>query len=353
MIDNTQDDCLRNNILYIARKLCGRIIIRFKCFELLNREMKTFKLWIFFLFIGMLSILSQCSEIERTLEFNGHKSGIYLVDNENSAGEFKNGISYMFQKINDAVTIHALFHYRHNIFAANITQGMLSNAIQSKLQKNGAKINVDWKEFLVEELKNIEKRMMKPGLTNDQARSRTSAAIVIVDGNTVIQAQIGDSRIVSFAKDSQQSETGLRIKKMASADIKGRLGGQFFKNKDSTIRGNADVTDLSDVRFIVMGITYFWFTHLDTVAQILSQNVNNLNKAALEVTKLIEIPDYEAKNGVIVIGLNPSVTILAARRNIKLTLTKKNELMPVSVKFNSDRELNVATKNRVKRHSLQ
>lgn len=308
--------------------------------------MKTFKLWKFVLFIGMLSILSQCSEIERTLNFNGHKSGLYLVDNENSADElFKNGILYMFQKINDAVTIHALFHYRHNIFAANITQGMLSNAIQSKLSKNGAKTNVDWKAFLEEELKNIEERMMKPGLTNDQARSRTSAAIVIVDGNTVTQAQIGDSRIVSFAKDSQQSETGIRVKKMAPTNMKARLGGQFFKNKDSTIPGNADVTDLSDVRFIVMGITYFWFANVDNVEQILSQNVNNLNKAALEITKLIEIPDYEAKNGIIVIGLNPSVTILAARRNNKLTLTKKNELMPVSVNSNSDRKLNVATRN--------
>lgn len=112
--------------------------------------MKTYKMWTFLLFIGTLSTLSQCSEIEHKLEFNGHKSAIYLVDNKKSANEFRNGISYMFQKINDGVTIHALFHYQQNIFAANITRDMLQNAIQSKLSRNGAKTKIDWRTFLEE-----------------------------------------------------------------------------------------------------------------------------------------------------------------------------------------------------------
>lgn len=308
--------------------------------------MKTFKMLNFLLFIGLLSTLSQCTELEQELAFNGHKSGIYLVDNENSADEFRNGISYMFQKINKEVTIHALFHYRQNIFAANITKGLLQNAVQSKLSKNGANTKIDWNSFLKEELKNIENRLMEPGLSNEQVVSRTSAAIVIVDGNTVTQAQVGDSCIVSFAKDFQQSGTGLRVKESPPAKLRNKLGGKFLKKKDPTIRGDADVTDLSDVRFIVMGAAYFWFVNVDTVAQIISQNTNILNKAAREITKLIKIPNYEANSGIIVIGLNPSVTILAPERANILTSAKEKKLAPESARSKSDKKVNVATRNK-------
>lgn len=302
----------------------------------------------FLVFIGLLSTLSQCTELERELAFNGHKSGIYLVDNANSAHEFRNGISYMFQKINDEVTIHALFHYRQHIFAAKITKGLLQNAVQSKiLSKNGANTKIDWKSFLEEELKNIENRLMKPGLFNEQVVSRTSAAIVIVDGNTVTQAQVGDSCIVSFAKDSQQCQTGLRVKESPPAKLKNKLGGKFFKNKDPTMRGDADVIDLSDVRFIVMGAAYLWFVNVDTVAQIISQNRNILNEAAREITKLIKIPEYEADNGIIVIGLNPSVTIFAPKREKNtLTSAKVKKLAPESARSKRDKNVNVANRNK-------
>lgn len=303
---------------------------------------------IFLLWIGLLSALSQCSEIERNLDFKGHKSGLYIVDNDEPADKLKNGISYLFQKVNNEVTLHALFHYQENNFAAIITKGMLQNAIQSKLAKNGAKTKIDWKTFLEEELENIEMRLMKPGLSNEQKVSKTSAAIIIVDGNTVTQAQIGHSRILSFANDSKQSETGLRVKESVPVEIKNRLGGRFFKNKDSTIRGEVVVTDLSDVRFIVMGISHFWFVNVDKVAKILSQNVNVLNKAALEITKLIPIPNYEANNGVIVIGLNPSVTILAPERENKGTLAERRRIVPPvpqSHVSRSYRRVNVPTRN--------
>lgn len=193
---------------------------------------------------------------------------------------------------------------------------------------------------------------MKPGLSILQTVSKTSAAIVIVDGNTVTQAQVGDSRIVSFAKYSQQTETGLRVKESAPTEIRNRLGGQFFKKRDSTVRGDADVTDLSDVRFIVLGTTHFWFANIDTVAQIVSKNVNNLTKAAREITHLIQIPDYEATNGILVIGLNPSVTILAPERENKLISTKEKEFVPAIVKSISDKKVTVATRNRKKSRLL-
>lgn len=312
-------------------------VIQCKHFKPLNCcEMKTDKIAIFIL-LELLLTLSHCFEIERILEFNGHKSGMYLVDNDNPANKSQTGISYMFQKINDQLAIHALFQYKYNVFAANITKNLLQNAIQSKLSKNGAKTKIDWKTFLEVELKSIGKRLMKPGLSDERAVSKTSAVIVIVDRNTVTQAHVGNARIISFAYDAQNAKTQLRIKNSGPPELKSMLGGKYFEPKN--VGGNevAEVTKLSDVRFIVMGTVFFWGADDDKVAQILFENKNNVRIAAHNVAKLIENLGMKENNAVIVIGLNPlaSISVPIIRDNI-LNLDREQEKISVSAPNNNN-----------------
>lgn len=281
--------------------------------------MEIFKVWILILLTGLLLPFSQCSEKKQKLEFNGHQSGLYYIDNDEPVDKKISGVVYMFQKITKKSAIHAIFHYEYSVYAANITKNMLEEAINEfsppiwKMAEPQVKVN--WKALLEEELIAIEESLMKSRIVGSQASSKTSAIVVIVDENTVTQAQIGNSRILTFANDPQQSKTQLRAQEIKPKDPNNILGGKYFKTKNARIRGDtALVTELSDVKFIVMGTEHLRNVGDDEIAKTISANSNDLKKAAQNIAKSLNTPKGEESNAVIVIGLNPLVPIVVPKK---------------------------------------
>lgn len=262
-------------------------------------------MWIFILFIGLLlSTFSQCERTELQFEFNGHKSALYLVDNQRQIeGGALNGIDYIFHKFSEQLAIHALLHYEYNLYAPNKTKEMLLKAIDSRIWKRGAETREPWTTFLEKELKNIEKELMKPSLSKSEALSRTSASIIIVDRDEVTQTRLGNSQILSFSKNFKPTETQSEVNKIVEEGLKSALGGKCFKKTCQGLNTNGMITTLSDVGFIVMATGYTW-KDINAVSRVLAENEKNLAVAAREINSMDRISSFEKNKGVIVIGLN-------------------------------------------------
>lgn len=271
--------------------------------------MENFKIWIFILFTGLLSTPSRCCEKNEELEFNGQKSGLYFVHNDDETnGE---GVSYMFEKIN-GVAVHAIFQYKYTDYAANVTRDMLIDAIKSKTSENGPKSKKPWKSVLEEVFKTIELKLLDPPA--ELERSRSTVALVVIDGNTAIQAQVGNVRIVSLTTDGKFHVS----EGIALCNI---LGGKQFRKQNSVLRGDAQVTELKNTRFIVMGTIHFFGPNDDNVAQIIFEQMDNLKDAAHNIAQLMNSPSAKNNNAVIAIGLHPT------------TIKKSNSLLKTIQKF--------------------
>lgn len=266
--------------------------------------MKNIKIWIFIFFAIIQSGL--CEDFQDAINSKGHRSGIYLQRKGNRRGS--NGIVHMFQQIKEDLAVYALFHYKHNSFAAQLTKNTLEAAIQTELsESNGA--NVNWESFLKEVMVSAEAALMANDLAPTEKESKTEALVVIVDENenTVTQARVGHGRISLVVKDPKLAN---RIRHIDDQVKKPRnqLGGQHEKRSGGSVimRGDVEVKTLhGDIQYIVIGTENSWFLDCHNIIEYIYKSQNNLIKAAQDITYSFStrIPSKEMNTGVIIIGM--------------------------------------------------
>lgn len=142
--------------------------------------MANIQITIFFLIMGILLVIGEGIVVDETLELNGHRSGIYVSQEDGS----EQGIVHMFENITDVIGAYGLFHYNQNFAVAASVKDMLEHAIRSKVRESDAHDDIDWKTFLKREFRNIEESLLK------EDKNQLIISMVIVDQNMVTQAQL-------------------------------------------------------------------------------------------------------------------------------------------------------------------
>lgn len=134
---------------------------------------------------------------------------------------------------------------------------------------------------------------MQDDITGDSAESESKALIAVVDGNKVTLVQIGDMRKVLLvnatthnAKNEMQS---MRTLPPALSNV---LGGKASKAQNTKLRGIAEVNEFYDLKYLFMGTKSLWRLSDNQIALKILENVEDLKKAAQEVTNLIALPHH-------------------------------------------------------------
>lgn len=279
--------------------------------------MKAFKIWNFILIVELLLGSSRCVQIiENVLGLKGHKSGIYIYQNEKPTDINMKGVEFMFQEIDDKTAIYAIFEYDNNNSSACIAKGMLETAFKAKPTK------VNWKSFLETEMAKIETRLTQDNLSVAEAESSTRAQVIVVDGNSVIAAEVGLSHMLVFVKDAIDSNK-LNFKNKNDnwrrEHIHYVLGGKISKEKHSYIRGDAIVTQSNDPKFIVMGTISFWQFDDYAKAEFILKSEKDYKKAAKAIANIRNSPSGNKHDyGVIIVALQKGINF----RTIAKSLSK-------------------------------
>lgn len=277
--------------------------------------MNTFKILNFILFAGLLSGSSRCIEvIEHDLRLKGHKSGIYIRQNDKPTGVNVMGVEAMFQEIDDKTAIYAIFEYDNNNSSACIAKEMLDTAIKAKPTK------VNWKSFLEAEMVKIETRLMRDNVPAAEAESSTRALVVVVDGSTVTTAQVGLSEMTVFVKnaiDSSKFDFKFMNDNLSGQQIHNILGGKIAKRRHSRIRGDAVITQSNDPEFIVMGTTSFWRNDDYDTAEFILKNEKDYKKAANAIANIRNAPSAKKSDyGVIIVALQKGTKLRSIVKSI-------------------------------------
>lgn len=267
--------------------------------------METFGTFIFLIITFGPSLSKKLYVMNSEFEFDGHKTEFYFTHKGELSDNSMNGIYPMYFKITENSAFYAIFHYNRNDFAAAVAEQMLRASLHNiQTNDNDDPAPIDWNSFLADELRKIDDRLMQDDITGERAESETKALITVVDGYKATIAQIGDMRMAIFAKVSQKSKNELHSISTVSTGLLNVLGGKSFKEKNARIRDVAKLIEFHDFKYIILGTKSLWFLSEDELASKVLQNVNNLKKAAQEITDSVMMPIQEKDNGVIVIEIN-------------------------------------------------